>query len=384
MPDGDTEQSRKRIVQFFVCVGLIVFGMFSAAVPVSDEIKLNHNVVWPIWGLFTVIAVLSGFILLPLVICDPLNHRLLTSFIFLTGLALAASYCSLLLLVKVHALIAIVVPLQKLVIVGVIAYKGTRTREDPGIAYDEAYESEMDLGFDISKLSNTPAFSVQTALIVAYMEKTSSYIKPPSQADLAITYWASTLCLCSMMVTCMPLRFSANSQDSKEYLLATVKFLNYAMLVALAWIATTLAAEFLEGMVVLSFTLLLIASASFLAWKFQDGSPLPTNPGGSNWAPDIIKENKNIFIGSMAASYYIILVLVYLKFLGKQIDSLYIKFFVFVVLTAIMSGLALTPFTFKPPSRESSSTVAKIMVYFAGLLVLIVCFMVVYINIKRD
>ncbi|XP_073009006.1 uncharacterized protein [Typha latifolia] len=381
-------QLGKRIMQFFLAVAAIFIGMLVTSMPARDEMKLHHKILWPIWGLSSMITALSALTLLALLMCSTHFHRrLLTSFIFLTGLALAATYSSLLFLVKVNATIAIIVPIQKLVVVGMIAYMGTRNRERHDTAYDEAYESEMDCGFDLSKLSNAAAFTVQTVLIVSYLKNSSSSEAPapradhaitspcefrPSRADLAITYFASMLCLCSMMITCMPLRFGV--QDTRGCLLATVKVLNYAMLVALAWIATTLAAEFLEGMVVFSFTLLLVAYAFFVFWEFQDRAPEAQR---ANRTLEIMKEYKNMCIGTMAVAYYTILVFIYSNNPGREIDSLLIKFFVLVLLTAIISGLALTPFTLKPP-RQNSSVVAKIMASFAGLLVLIVCVIVVY------
>ncbi|XP_072954843.1 uncharacterized protein [Typha angustifolia] len=369
----------KRIMQFFGVICTIPICFVLTSLPEFHEIKLHHKILCPIWGISITMTFLFAFLLIAFLMChDHFHHRLLTSFIFLAGLALAASSCILLVFAKVNAIIALLVPLQKLVLVGMIAYKSTSN-----FVYDEDYELEMECGFDLSKLTSQPAFAAQMSLIFAYQKTSSSFGARSSRADLAITYFASTLCLCSLMITCMPLRFGG-LPVMKTHLLATVKVLNYAMLVALAWTATTLAVEFLDGVVVLSFTLLLIAPAFFAFREFQNGAGEVQEQGANVRVLDLMKEYKDICIGSMVAGYYAILVVcVYSMDSVGESHSWPIKFFVFLLLTAIICGLALTPFTLRPPRPEFLPAVAKIMVCFAGLLILIFWIMVVYACVKQ-
>ncbi|XP_073008460.1 uncharacterized protein [Typha latifolia] len=229
-----TSKLRTRIFASFFVTIVVLIGL-AAAVMTVDIPQFStvgsHEKLLSVFCFISVFMTLSASVILMWVVyyCCRVSRRSLIAFVCFIGFWEMSTFSGFLFLIDVNALIAIILPVQIFLVIGMVVFHGTRTDEHQHDNVNSAEESEIDRISELSLLTKTLSFGLQFALILAYV-KNSSFQERTSRADLSVTYLASTLGLCPTMISCMPLRFSF-------LLIRTLKFLNCATLVPLAWIA---------------------------------------------------------------------------------------------------------------------------------------------------
>ncbi|KAF0917652.1 hypothetical protein E2562_021161 [Oryza meyeriana var. granulata] len=215
---------------------------------------------------------------------------------------------------------------------------------DAAAAQEEAYEEAMKSNAELASFGATAAFAIEGALLLGYLKYPSLNGCSPTQVDLAVASFASTVSVLAMTVTALPVRTLFPSAQAR--LVAVAVHLKCAMLAALISMSMILAVEFLQWWFMLSLFPEAIAVAlnvAIMAWT-EGGATVAAGHGGANVdsgeaAAAGTRERMAKGFRTVATMNFTLMAGTYAVYLGHKKYDVYLRAAMFVMLAAIVSSL---------------------------------------------